>query len=76
MQLLPLNEGQVEQSSSPTAVTALRPQEVELQHSKVVVSWLLYFHVLFRNAPLLKGTFGVASPWRLGRGESGRVSHS
>ena len=33
-----------------TAATALGPQEVELEHSKVVVSWLLQFHV-FRNAP-------------------------
>ena len=32
-------------------VTALGPQEVELEHSKVVVSRLLSFHVLFRNAP-------------------------
>ena len=31
-----------------TAVTALAPQEVELEHPKVVVSWLLQFHVLFR----------------------------
>ena len=34
-----------------TAVTALGPQEVELEHPKVVVSWLLSFHVLFRIPP-------------------------
>ena len=34
-----------------TAVTALGPQEVELEHSKVVVSWLLSFHGLFRLPP-------------------------
>ena len=31
-----------------TAVTSLGPQEVELEHPKVVVSWLLLFHGLFR----------------------------
>ena len=36
-----------------TAVTALGPQEVELEHSKVVVTWLLQLHVLFRIPPLL-----------------------
>ena len=43
MQLLPLNDGRVEKSSFQNlkAVTALGPQEVELEHSKVVVSWLL-----------------------------------
>ena len=30
-----------------TAVTTLGFQEVELEHSKVVVSWLLLFHMLF-----------------------------
>ena len=35
-----------------TAVTALGPQEVELEHSKVVVSWLLWFHVLFKIPPI------------------------
>ena len=34
-----------------TAVTTLGPQEVELEHSKVVVSWLLLFHVLFGIRP-------------------------
>ena len=33
------------------AVKALGPQEVELEHSKVVVSWLLQFHVLFIGGP-------------------------
>ena len=38
-----------------TAVAALGPQEVELEHPKVVVSWLLYFHVLFRIPPYASG---------------------
>ena len=41
MQLLPLNNGPVEKSCHFTAVAALGPQEVELEHPKVVVSWLL-----------------------------------
>ena len=45
MQLLPLNDGRW-RSRHFTAVTALGPQEVELEYSKVVVSWLLSFHVL------------------------------
>ena len=38
--LLPLNDGQVEKSSFHGCYR-LGPQEVELEHSKVIVSWLL-----------------------------------
>ena len=47
MPLSPLNDGQVEKSSFHGCYR-LGLQEVELEHSKVVVSWLLSFHVLFR----------------------------
>ena len=36
-------------------VATLRPQGVELGHLKVGVSWLLWFDVLFRGAPLQCG---------------------
>ena len=47
-----------------TAVAALGPQEAELEHSKVVVSWLLSFHVLFMIPPehstyRVKGNFYI-----------------
>ena len=47
---MPLNDDQLE-SRHFTVVVTLGPWWVELGHSKVVVSWLLYFHVLFRSAP-------------------------
>ena len=34
-----------------TVAATWGPRWVELRRSKVVVSWLLYFHVLFRSAP-------------------------
>ena len=34
-----------------TVVATFGPRWVELGHSKVVVSWLLQFHALFRSAP-------------------------
>ena len=57
MQLLSLSNGPVEKSSFH-GVPALGPQEVELEHPKVVVSWLLEFHGLFRIPPFtLKNWF-------------------
>ena len=35
-----------------TVVATLGPRWVELGHSEVVVSWLLYFHVLVKSAPI------------------------
>ena len=51
MQLLPLNNGPVEKSSFHGCYRLGTPG-VELEHPKVVVSWLLQFHVLFRIPPI------------------------
>ena len=52
MRLSPLNNGPVEKSSCHGCYP-LGPQEVELEHSKGVVSWLLSFHGLFRLPPVI-----------------------
>ena len=52
--MLPLNDGRVEILSSFHGCLGT-PVEVELEHSKVVVSWLLLFHVLLFRIPAKGG---------------------
>ena len=49
--ILPVNDGARWRSRHGTVVATSGPRWVELGHAKVAVSWLLYFHVLFRSAP-------------------------